>query len=123
MREIWRSVPVLDLPSQARAVRWERFGRSAIALVVADKDGRLGAAADACHGAAAPLIELRPPSPFRPHVTMARVRRRARPPSAAVLRAWTVPQAGLQLGPLTLFRSRVDPGDDRYEVVAHRIAG
>jgi 2'-5' RNA ligase len=114
---VWQSVPALGLPSTVDAHRWERFGRSAIALVVSDDDGLLDAAATVCHDAADGLIEVRRPSPFRPHVTMARVPRRARPPSSGALRGWPLPASPLEVGALTLFRSRTDPGTDRYEIV------
>ena len=110
-------LPELDLPTRVRPLEWQRFGRRAIALVVSDDDGLLRAAADACHDIAARLVEVRRPPEFRPHVTMARVPRRARPPTAPALREWAVPSARLDVGPATLFRSSNGETGDRYEVV------
>ena len=115
----WAAVPELGLPSTVDARRWERFGRSAIALVVSD-DELLDAAAAMCHDAAEGLIHLRRPSPFRPHVTMARVPRRARAPTSRALRDWPLPARPIELGTLTLFRSRTEPTGDRYERVMQR---
>ena len=115
--ECWGDLPPLVLPPQSRPLRWERFGRSAIALAISDDDQLLRGAADACHDTAAPLLELPRPSVFRPHVTMARVPRRARPPTAAELQARPVPGGPLDVDPATLFRSRTEGSGDRYEVV------
>jgi 2'-5' RNA ligase len=116
----WAGLPPVVLPREVRPLRWERFGRSAIALVVSDDDGLLRAAADACRGATASVVEVHPPSEHRPHVTMARVPRRARPPTAKALRGWAVPSGPLDVGGLTLFRSRAGGSGDRYAVVAQR---
>jgi 2'-5' RNA ligase len=117
---IWARMPALALPATVRARRWERFGRRAIALVVWDDDDRLDAAAAASHRAAEASIELRSPSPFRPHVTMARIGRRARPPTSRALRDWPLPARPLAVGALTLFRSRREPSRGRYEAVERR---
>jgi 2'-5' RNA ligase len=119
VEQYWSSLPTLDLPRHVHPRRWERFGRSAIALTLADDD-LLTAAADACHHAARGLIELRPSDAFRPHVTLARVRRRARPPSSQALRRWFLPRGAIEMGRLTLFRSRAEAHDDRYEHVAQQ---
>jgi 2'-5' RNA ligase len=113
----WGSLPQLDLPARTRPLRWERFGRSAIALALADDDGLLSTAAGACHDAAEGLIGVRRPPEHRPHVTMARVPRRSRPPAPQALRAWPVPPGPLDVGLITLFRSRTGATGDRYEVV------
>lgn len=115
--QCWGDLPELALPAQVRPLAWERFGRRAIALVVSDDDGLLRAAGDACHDTAVRLVEVRRPDGFRPHVTMARVPRRARPPTAKVLSEWPVPSRPLDVGPATLFRSRSGGTGDRYEVV------
>ncbi len=115
--DCWSALPQLALPPQTRPRRWERFGRSAIALVVSDDDGLLRSAAEAGHDAVASLVELSRPSVFRPHVTMARVPRRARPPTAKVLQEWPVPSVPLDVGRTTLFRSTTGGSGDRYEVV------
>jgi 2'-5' RNA ligase len=122
--DLWRSLPPLTLPATIRALAWERFGRRAIALSLADDDGRLGAAADVCAEAAgAHLRDLRVPAKFRPHVTLGRVAKRASPPAPAALRTWPVPPAPLAVGAPTLFRSRDDPAGDRYEVMAQQDGG
>jgi 2'-5' RNA ligase len=115
--QLWGALPPFGMPRQVRPLRWERFGRSAVALALADDDGLLAAAAEACHDAAEGLIEVRRPSEHRPHVTMARVPRRARPPRPQALSQWPVPAGPLDVGPVTLFRSRTDGSGDRYEVV------
>ena len=120
VRAVWSAVPRVVLPCELDALRWERFGRSALALVVSDVDRRLEAAAEACHRAADGVIQTKRPTPFRPHVTMARVPRRAHAPSASALRGWTVPARALSAGPLTLFRSATDGRAGRYEVVDER---
>jgi 2'-5' RNA ligase len=117
---LWASLGPLELPAAVAPQWWERFGRSAVALVVSDDGGLLEAAAEACHIAAEGLIGVRRPPSFRPHVTMARVPRRARPPSNADLRTWTVPSGRLEVGALTLFRTRPDQAGDRYERVTDR---
>jgi 2'-5' RNA ligase len=115
---VWRSIPRLLLPVEVRALRWERFGRSALALELSDDAGLLEAAAGQCHDAAADLVaDLRRPSPLRPHVTMARVPRRGRPPTARDLGGWPLPARPLQVGRPTLFRSNPQSTGDRYEVV------
>ena len=115
--DCWAALPPLVLPRQTRPRRWERLGQSAIALAISDDDGLLRSAADACHDAVASLVELRRPSVFRPHVTMARVPRRARPPTSTVLQEWPVPSAPLDVGRTTLFRPAAGGSGDRYEVV------
>jgi 2'-5' RNA ligase len=119
-RALWSSLPPVVLPDASRALRWERLGRSAIALEVSDDDRLLTAAAAACYDAADGLIELVPPSPFRPHVTMARVPRRSRPPSSRVLSELPLPSSALEVGSLTLFRTRTQREGDRYERVEQR---
>jgi 2'-5' RNA ligase len=119
---VWRNVPTLELPTSVRAIAWERFGKSAIALEVSDDDQRLEGAAGACHDAAQGLAEVRRPSPFRAHVTMARVPRRGRAPAVSALRTWPLPEGALPLGALTLFRSSGVPAGDRYVVVDRRPA-
>lgn len=119
----WRSLPHLTLPEEVRAVAWERFGRRAIALSLADDDGRLGAAADVCVSVAgARLSGFRPPAGFRPHVTLGRVPKRVSPPTPAAMRTWSVPPEPLAVGPPTLFRSREDVAGSRYEVMAQQDA-
>ena len=60
---VWRALPRLSLPEHVRPLGWERFGRRAIALSLADDDGRLRAAADACFDvAAAQLTQFQRPS-------------------------------------------------------------
>lgn len=114
----WQSLPPLTLPDHARPVQWELMGRRALALTLADDDGRLGAAADACYEVAAEQwIELRRSDRFRPHVTLARVPKRRRPPTQRVLGDWPVPPGPVYVGPPTLFRSREDTTGDRYEIV------
>lgn len=114
----WESLPPLTLPDHGRPVRWELMGRRALALTLADDDGHLGVAADACFEAAAEQrIELRRPDRFRPHVTLARVPKRRKPPTPQVLRDWPVPPGPVCVGPPTLFRSREDTTGDRYEIV------
>ena len=116
----WQAVPALDVPAEVSAWRWARFGKSALALELSDGTGRLETAATACRHATRAHVDVRVPSAFRPHVTMARVPRRSRPPSAAALAAWPLPTQPLTVGPVTLFRSTGQPTGDRYEVVAQQ---
>ena len=121
---VWHSLPRLQLPDEVRALRWERFGRNAVALELSDDDGLLEGASARCHDAAADVVVGVPrPSIFRPHVTMARVPRRARPPSATALRDWPVPSSALQIGRTTLFRTSPQSTADRYEVVDQQTSG
>jgi 2'-5' RNA ligase len=110
----WRAMPALDLPPTASVLRWARFGRSALALVLDDPDGRLAAAAATAHPDA--------PPPYRPHVTLGRIPRRERPPSPTAIARWPLPADVMRVGAPTLFRTR-PPGDgDRYEPVVERPA-
>ena len=121
---VWRSLPTLRLPVEVHALRWDRFGRSALALRLSDDDGRLEAAAALCHDAAGDIVvDLRRPAVFRPHVTLARVPRRGRPPPERVLSSWPVPSSALQVGRPTLFRSNPRSTGDRYEVVEQQHRG
>ena len=113
----WASLPRLALPAAAAPTGWARFGRSAIVVTLADDDRQLIAAMDACHDAAAEVFDLRRPAEQRPHVTLARVRRRAKAPRPHVLRGWDVPAGPVEVGRVTLFRSRPSGSGDRYEVV------
>jgi 2'-5' RNA ligase len=123
-RRVWQSIPPLELPADVRGLRWDRFGRSALALELSDDDGLLEAAAASCHDAAIAVVEdIRRPEVFRPHVTMARVPRRGRPPSTGGLRGWPVPSSALQVGRPTLFRSNPQPTGDRYDVVEQQSRG
>jgi 2'-5' RNA ligase len=119
---IWASIPPLPVPTEVRAVRWERLGKSAVALELTDDDGRLAAAAGVCHEAAAKVIDIEPPRVFRPHLTMARVPRRVRPPTNGVLGEWPVPSGPIAVGRPTLFRSNPQSAGDRYEVVDQQSA-
>jgi 2'-5' RNA ligase len=119
--DLWAALPPLTVPEHVGAVAWERFGRNAIALSVADDDDQLRAATDLCLDVAvAQLTDLTRPAGFRPHVTLGRIRKRARPPTPAALRGWPVPADPLHVGPPTLFRSRGRADGDRYEVVARQ---
>jgi 2'-5' RNA ligase len=120
--EVWRALPALHLPATVRALRWDRFGRSALALELSDDDGLLAAAADCCHDAAAQVVDLQGHPVDRPHVTMARVPRRARPPSARTLAAWPLPSHPLAVGAPTLYRTHPQraPDGDRYALVAQQ---
>lgn len=112
---VWRALPPLSLPEHARPLRWERFGHRAVALALADDDGRLRAAADACFDVVeAQLPQLARPSALRPHVTLGRVRKGMASPA---MDGWPLPPAPLGLGPPTLFRLADDRVGDRYEVV------
>jgi 2'-5' RNA ligase len=123
-RRVWRSIPPLRLPVEVHARRWERFGRSALALELSDDDGLLEAAAARCHDEAADVVvDLGRPAVFRPHVTMARVPRRGRPPSGRELRSWPVPSSALPVGRPTLFRTNPQSTGDRYEVVDQQTSG
>jgi 2'-5' RNA ligase len=122
-QQVWRALPPLRLPAEVRALHWQRFGRSALALELSDDDGRLTAAADRCHDAAEGVVEVQRHPVHRPHVTMARVPRRSRPPSARALGEWPLPSSPIVVGVPTLFRSRTQPAGDRYEVVAQQPAG
>jgi 2'-5' RNA ligase len=123
-RRVWQSIAPLELPVEVQALRWERFGRSALALELSDGDGLLEAAAALCHDAAADVgIEVRRPAVFRPHVTMARVPRRGRPPRERDLRGWPVPSSALRVGRLTLFHSNPQSTGDRYDVVEQQPGG
>lgn len=122
-RRVWDALPRLALPAVATGLRWERFGRSAIALVLADDDGSLRRAADRCVTVAdAAVASFRPPTEFRPHLTVGRVRKGARPPARRAMAGWPLPPGPLGLGPVTLFRSRdaTDPAPERYERVAQQ---
>ncbi|MGH9084992.1 MAG: 2'-5' RNA ligase family protein [Acidimicrobiales bacterium] len=121
--QVWRSVPPLRLPAEVCGVRWERFGRSALALELSDDDGLLAVAADRCHDAAEGVVEVQRHPVYRPHVTMARVSRRSRPPSGRALREWPLPSGPIAVGVPTLFRSRPQPTEDRYEPVDQQPAG
>ena len=121
--QVWRALPPLLLPAEVGAVRWERFGRSALAIELSDDDGRLAVAADRCHEAAEGVVEVQRHPVYRPHVTMARVPRRSRPPSARTLGEWPLPSSPIAVGVPTLFRSRTEPAAERYEVVAQQPAG
>ena len=116
----WEAIPELSFPAEARALRWERLGRSALALELADDGGALAAAAVVAAKAVTPFVAVSTPTPFRPHVTMARVPRRATPPTAAVLQVWPLPANPLRIEPLALFRSAPPSTDRRYEVVDQR---
>ena len=121
VRSLWASLPSLGVPEQARAVGWERFGRRALALALADDDGRWRTAAgEAAAIAAQQLPDLAVPADFRPHVTVGRLPKAARPPTSHVMGRWPVPTGPLGVGPPALFRSRDDPTGDRYEVVAQQ---
>jgi 2'-5' RNA ligase len=123
-QEVWRSIPLLRLPAEVRALRWARFGRSALALELSDADGLFEGGATQCSDAATSVgIEVRPPPVFRPHVTIARVPRRGRPPTDRDLHEWPVPRSALQVGRLTLFRSNPASTGDRYEVVEQQSDG
>lgn len=118
--QAWRSLPALRLPSEVRAMRWARFGRSALALELSDEGGLLAVAAGRCEGAAARLVAIQRHPVYRPHVTMARVPRRSRPPSARSLDEWPLPPGPIAVGVPTLYRSKTQPTDDRYEAVAQQ---
>jgi 2'-5' RNA ligase len=123
-RRVWRSIPPLRLPAEVHARRWQRFGRSALALELADDDGLLEAAAEQCHRAAAEVVtDLERPAVFRPHVTLARVPRRGRAPSARRLGDWPMPARALSVVPPALFRSNPQPTGDRYEGVEQQPGG
>ncbi len=116
--QVWHSIPPLTPPVHVHALRWERFGPSALALELSDDGGLLAAAAERCHDAAAhAAVDVRRPAAFRPHVTLARVPRRGRPPTARDLQGWPLPSRPLQVGPPTLFRSAPRSDGDRYEVI------
>lgn len=117
--DLWGALPPLALPDGVRAVAWERFGRNALALSLGDDDGRLRIATEACRDVAdARLADFIRPAGFRPHVTLGRIPKRARPPTPAALRGRPVPADPLHVGPPTLFRSRGRADGDRYAVVA-----
>jgi len=119
--DLWDALPPLTVPEHVGAVAWERFGRNAIALSVADGDDQLRAATDLCLGVAvAQLTDFTRPAGFRPHVTLGRIRKRAHPPTPAAMRGWTVPAELIQVGLPTLFRSRGRADGDRFEVVARQ---
>lgn len=114
---VWRALPQLALPDHGRPLGWERFGRRAIALSLADDDGRLRSAAEVCFDVAdARLPQFDRPASFRAHVTLGRVRKQAKPPTSTTLGAWIVPPA-VDLGPPTLFRLDEQSTGDRYERV------
>jgi 2'-5' RNA ligase len=121
--QVWRALPPLRLPAAVRALRWERFGRSALALELSDDDGLLTAAAERCHQAAEGVVEVQGHPVYRPHVTMARVPRRSRPPSGRTLGEWPLPSGPIAVGAPTLFRSRTQPSGARYEIVAQQPSG
>lgn len=118
--QIWRSLPVLRLPSGVRALRWARFGATALALELSDDDELLAAAAARCEGAAEPVVDLQRHPAYRPHVTMARVTRRSRPPDARTLEGWPLPGGPIAVGALTLYRTKPQRDGDRYEIVAEQ---
>jgi len=123
-QRVWHSLPRLQLPDEVRALRWARFGRSAVALEVSDDDVLLEGASARCHDAAAEVgVGVRRPSVFRPHVTMARVPRRGRPPNPRALRDWPVPSSALEVGRTALFRTIPQSTADRYEVVDQQTSG
>jgi 2'-5' RNA ligase len=114
---LWRALPRLALPEHLRPLGWERFGRRAIALTLADDDRRLRVAADACFEVAdAQLPQFDRPASFRAHVTLGRVRKQAKPPTLTTMGTWTFP-AAVDLSPATLFRLDERSTGDRYEKV------
>jgi 2'-5' RNA ligase len=94
-----------------------------LTLALADPAGALAALQAAVSGAlvagAGHVAEARA---FRPHVTVARVRRgmRVRPERVALA---APPRAAFALPALTLYRSRPGPGGSRYEPVARAPLG
>ena len=121
VQNLWGSLPSLGLPDRAGAVGWERFGRRALALALADADERWRTAAGVAAAIASEqLPDLAVPVDFRPHVTLGRLPKAGRPPTPHAMRRWPVPATPLVVGPPTLFRSRDDPTGDRYEVVAQQ---
>lgn len=117
---IWRSLPDLRLPAEVRALGWARFGQSALALELSDEHGLLTVAAGRCDSAATAVVELQRHPHYRPHVTMARTPRRSRPPSARALAGWPMPSQPIAVGAPTLYRTKPQPGSDRYERVAQQ---
>ncbi len=105
MRLEGSGIGAFPLASRARVI-WYGVG---------DPDGHLAAlAADL-----AASLELESGSPFRPHVTLARVRR-----GSADLRGWLVaasasaPAGSVEVDRLDLMRSHLGHGVPRYETVA-----
>ena len=112
-------VAILHTPMQVRTGRLGAFPRSGSARVlwhgVTDPDGALAAlAADLGDALGLPRDE-----PFRPHVTMARARRRP-----VDLRGWieaasiAAPHGGLTVRTVELVRSHPGAGPARYETLA-----
>lgn len=118
--QVWRSLPTLRLPPEVRALGWARFGATALALELSDQDGLLAVAAGRSAGVAESLVDLQRHPTYRPHVTMARVPRRVRPPGARALHGWPVPEEPIAVGAVTLYRTKPQPGGNRYEIVAEQ---
>ncbi len=92
-----------------------RRGR-VLTVAVADPTGALAALQDRVAGALAAVGEFEPEArPFRPHVTVARLRRSATPPRAVGAAPEPLAFAG---GPVVLFRSHPGRGGARYEALA-----
>ena len=83
-----------------------------IALDLADPDGRAAALQSAVGAALAGAAAYEPEARrFRPHVTVARVRKGAHPAPRAPLRAPLLPFAAAEV---VLYRSELGPGGSRY---------
>jgi 2'-5' RNA ligase len=94
-------------------------GARALAVALDDPGGSLAALqARVSEGLAEAGVYAPEARPFRAHVTIARLRPRARSPRTAGV---TVDPAPFTAGPLTLYRSLTHPSGARYEPVASTV--
>jgi 2'-5' RNA ligase len=84
-----------------------------LAVTVTDSGGRLAELQDALVAELGRLVGFRAERAFRPHLTLARLRRDARPPHALE----APPQLQFDARELVLHRSHLEPAGARYEVV------
>lgn len=114
-----RRVAALHWPTEVTTGRLGAFPRPGSARVlwygVSDTDGRLAALADDLSDA----MQLPRDEPYRPHITLARARRRP-----VDLRGWveaaavSAPGGRLEVDTIELMRSHLGSGPARYETLA-----
>ena len=119
IRQAMDPVAVAHAPMTVSTGRLGAFARPGSARVlwygVADADGALTDLADALAGA----LGLRADGPYRPHITLARARRRS-----VDLRGWieeasmAAPVGRLEVSVIQLMRSQLGRGPARYETLA-----
>jgi 2'-5' RNA ligase len=115
LRSVIAGVPARAIPLAAAGALWLSPHRPhVLTLALGDATGTL----EALHGALGPMLEAATPGwsrevrPLRPHVTVARVRRGARPLQEAVPRA---PELSCVATAVVLLQSRLSPAGAVYE--------